>query len=154
MHGIEEQIRQAMAEGKFSDLPGKGKPLDLDENPFADPDWRLAYHLLSTSGFTLPWIESRREILAEIRAARLDLSQAWAWTAAARNAGREPAYIQEIWMRAEEQFCQKAAALNRRIFSYNLQAPTHHLQVLRLDIEAELLAVQNQIPSTNKGVKE
>lgn len=31
---VEQQILQAMAEGKFDDLPGRGKPLDLgDDSP-------------------------------------------------------------------------------------------------------------------------
>ena len=39
---IEEQIRRAIQEGKFDDLPGKGKPLKLDENPFEESEWRMA----------------------------------------------------------------------------------------------------------------
>ncbi len=46
MPNIEDLIQRAIQEGKFSDLPGKGKPLRLDDNPHADPDWQLAYHLL------------------------------------------------------------------------------------------------------------
>ena len=56
-YSIEEIIRQAMQEGKFDDLPGKGKPLNLDQNPHQDPDWRVAHHLLKSAGFSLPWIE-------------------------------------------------------------------------------------------------
>jgi hypothetical protein len=33
MPNIEELTQRAIQEGKFSDLPGKGKPLRLDENP-------------------------------------------------------------------------------------------------------------------------
>jgi len=55
----EEQIRRAIEEGKFDNLPGKGKPLNLEQNPFEDPEWRLANHVLITSGFSLPWIEKR-----------------------------------------------------------------------------------------------
>ncbi|MEA3440806.1 MAG: DUF1992 domain-containing protein [Chloroflexota bacterium] len=58
MTGIEEHIRRAMEEGKFDDLPGKGKPLRLDHNPHEDPQWRTAYRMLRNSGFTLPWIEA------------------------------------------------------------------------------------------------
>ena len=62
MPNIEEHIRQAMQAGKFDDLPGKGKPLSLDENPLADPEWQLAFHMLKDAGFSLPWIESLKEI--------------------------------------------------------------------------------------------
>ena len=48
---VEEKIRQAMANGEFDNLAGRGKPLDLDSY-FATPeDVRLAYSLLKSSGF-------------------------------------------------------------------------------------------------------
>ena len=65
MPNIEELIQRAIQEGKFSDLPGKGKPLRLDENPHADPDWQLAYHLLKENSFSLPWLELRQELEIE-----------------------------------------------------------------------------------------
>ncbi len=37
--GIDEIIRQAMREGAFDNLPGKGKPLELIENPYLDREW-------------------------------------------------------------------------------------------------------------------
>ena len=57
---IDEQIRQAMQRGDFDDLPGKGKPLDLSENPYEDPGWRMTYRIFKENGYTLPWIETRR----------------------------------------------------------------------------------------------
>ena len=57
---LDEQIRQAIARGDFDNLPGKGKPLDLSENPHEDPGWRMAYRILKENGYTLPWIETRR----------------------------------------------------------------------------------------------
>ena len=69
-----------MADGKFDNLPGKGKPLHLDEtNPHADPEWELAYRMLKESGYSLPWIETIREIEKDIEAARRDLQRAWKW---------------------------------------------------------------------------
>jgi hypothetical protein len=48
---VEEKIREAMANGEFDNLAGRGKPLDLDSY-FATPeDVRLAYSLLKSSGF-------------------------------------------------------------------------------------------------------
>ncbi len=79
MPNIEDLIQRAIQEGKFSDLPGKGKPLRLDDNPLADPDWQLAYHLLKENGFSLPWLELRQELEKEIEAARQSLKQAWEW---------------------------------------------------------------------------
>ena len=62
MPNIEELLLNALEEGKFDNLPGKGKPLHLEEsNPHA-LDWELAYHVIKESGYTLPWIETLHEI--------------------------------------------------------------------------------------------
>ncbi len=73
MNGVDEQIRLAIENGEFDNLPGKGKPLNLEENPFEDPEWRTAYCFLRNSGFTLPWINMRKEIEKDIMAARVSL---------------------------------------------------------------------------------
>ena len=34
---VERKIREARKRGMFDELPGKGRPLDLKENPFLNP---------------------------------------------------------------------------------------------------------------------
>jgi DnaJ-like protein len=59
---IEEKIREAMERGEFDDLPGKGKPLDLDEY-FATPeDVRLGYSVLKSAGCLPVEVELQNEI--------------------------------------------------------------------------------------------
>ncbi len=80
MPNIEEQLRRAIEEGKFDNLPGKGKPLHLDDtNPYGDADWELAYQILKESGYTLPWIETLHEIENDIDVALKELIRAWKW---------------------------------------------------------------------------
>lgn len=137
MDRSEDQIRKAMEAGQFDDLPGKGKPLNLDTNPFEDQSWRMANHVLRNAGFTLPWIEARQEIERELEAARLSLRRAWEWRQA--NAGKQqPALIQAEWARAEEAFRQQISVLNKRILSYNLQVPRDQFQLLALDAGREI----------------
>jgi len=138
MPKIDEHIRQAQQEGKFENLPGKGQPLHLDENPLEDPDWRLASHILRSSGFTLPWIEARREIEEEVEEARAALTRAWNW----RNAGlaeNQPFdQVEAEWKRALHTFVSQIGNLNRRIRDYNLQAPSERFHLRRLSLEAEM----------------
>jgi DnaJ homologue, subfamily C, member 28, conserved domain len=69
---IEEIIREAMEKGEFDDLPGKGKPLDLDAY-FATPeDVRLGYSVLKSAGCVPVEVELQNEI--ESLKARLDVS--------------------------------------------------------------------------------
>jgi hypothetical protein len=59
---LEEQIQRAIAEGKFDNLRGAGKPLDLDDY-FATPeDIRVGYTLLKNNDFVPPEIELLKEI--------------------------------------------------------------------------------------------
>jgi len=68
---IEEKIREAMERGEFDDLPGKGKPLDLDAY-FATPeDVRLGYSVLKSAGCLPVEVELQNEI--ESLKTRLDV---------------------------------------------------------------------------------
>src|SRR5215467_11778362 len=59
---IEEKIREAMEKGEFDNLPGKGKPLDLDAY-FATPaDLRLGYSVLKSAGCVPVEVELQKEI--------------------------------------------------------------------------------------------
>ena len=54
---LEEQIQRAMSEGKFDNLKGAGKPLNLDDY-FATPeDIRAGYTLLKNNDFVPPEVE-------------------------------------------------------------------------------------------------
>ncbi|HVE55461.1 MAG TPA: DUF1992 domain-containing protein [Pyrinomonadaceae bacterium] len=59
---LDEQIQKAIAEGKFDNLKGTGKPLDLD-GYFATPeDIRVGYTLLKNNDFVPEEIELLKEI--------------------------------------------------------------------------------------------
>jgi DnaJ family protein C protein 28 len=137
MPSIEEQIRKAMEEGKFNNLPGKGKPLRLEENPLEDPDWRIAYHVLRSGGFTLPWIETRQEIERGLAVARQGLKRSWDWREKALSAGGLTPSIEAEWRRARELFAAQIAAINKQIFSYNLETPASRFQMRALNPERE-----------------
>ncbi len=114
----EERIRRALKEGAFDDLPGKGQPLRLDDNPFEPAEWRAAFRLLRAQGFSLPWMEERRQIEAEVEAAQQALLRAWQ----ARE--RDP----EAWERARARYLAQVRDLNRRIRDYNLSVPSPRFQ--------------------------
>ena len=140
MSDIEEHIRRAIEEGKFKDLPGQGKPLQLDENPYENPEWRLAHHLLRSSGFTLPWIERRKEIENELEAARAGLRRAVAWMESEASRSYSSTDKEAEWQRAVANFYQAVAGLNKKILAYNLEAPSaqFHLRTINAETELEL----------------
>ena len=145
MPDIEEQIRRAQEEGQFEDLPGKGKPLRLDENPHEDPGWRLAFHLLRESGFSLPWIEVLREIEADLESTRASLKDAWAWHESALAQGEAHERVQAEWRRTQADFQEQIERLNQRIADYNLNVPSEHFQRPKLDAGREIERVLGQV---------
>lgn len=58
----EERIKEAMERGEFDNLPGKGKPLVLEEESHLPPDLRMAYKILKNAGCLPPELELRKEI--------------------------------------------------------------------------------------------
>lgn len=138
MSDIEEHIRRAIEEGKFKDLPGQGKPLHLDDNPYENPEWRLANHILRSSGFTLPWIERRREIETELEAARQALQRVKAWKESENSRDYSPMEKEAEWQRAVADFCRVMEALNKKILAYNLEVPSGQLHLRTVNPEAEV----------------
>jgi hypothetical protein len=58
----ERRIQEAIERGEFDNLPGAGKPLDLDDDANVPVELRVAYRILKNSGFVPPEVELRRDI--------------------------------------------------------------------------------------------
>jgi DnaJ family protein C protein 28 len=131
---VENILREAVEQGKFDDLAGKGKPLDLDDrNPFEDPLAPTFRRILRDNGATHPLIEARRALQAEIETLCEQLRRAWA---AYRRYGSSRA-----WEYALETFRSNARELNRHIKLNNLRAAIPNFHVRTVDIEREIRAV-------------
>lgn len=141
MPNIEDHIRKAIEDGKFDDLPGMGKPIRWDENPFVEPDWQLAFRMLRDSGFALPWMEARKEVEAQLETARSALQSTLSWKQSATAAGQPGAFVQDEWQRAMRAFRDEVAEVNKRIFDYNLEVPLARFQCRLVDADAEIQAV-------------
>src|SRR5438876_9742508 len=61
-YSVDKLIEEWLAENECTDLPGKGKPLDLDEYFNWPEDLRLGYSLLKNSGHVPEEVEQSREI--------------------------------------------------------------------------------------------
>jgi len=144
MPNIEELLRQAMEEGKFDNLPGKGKPLRLDENnPHVNSDWELAYHIIKEAGYTLPWIETLHEIENDLDIARQELLRAWNWRNKSLSADFPKVYVNAEWDGALEVFQDKLDQLNKRIRDYNLEVPNARFQRPVLYFEQEVEKIKS-----------
>lgn len=140
---VEKKIRDAMSEGEFDDLQGKGQPLNLDENPFEDPTMRTAHRLLRNNGFTLAWITERNEIETAIDEARASLARSWDSFQEAQKSRRVARQAEDDWRHFQNTFRRQVADINRRIAAYNLRAPSPTLHRMPLDAEREIVTIMH-----------
>jgi DnaJ homolog subfamily C member 28 len=121
--GIDEIIRQAMDGGAFENLRGKGKPLNLEENPYLDKEWQLAYHLLKQNGFAPDFVEKRQAIEMQLAEARQSLIRTWAWRTNAINDNQDKDWVESEWGKAIAKFEERIAEINTSIKNYNISIP-------------------------------
>jgi hypothetical protein len=58
----EARIEEAIAAGAFDDLPGAGRPLELEDDRLVPEELRAAYRMLKRAGFVPPEVEARKEV--------------------------------------------------------------------------------------------
>lgn len=124
---VEQRLQQAMAEGKFDNLPGHGKPLDLNDNPYLESGQELAFGLLKQNGFAPEWIERDKAIRQRVADAREGLHRVWA-----------SGPSDSVWQTAVSRFGQELGQINQLIDSLNLIVPVASCQRNRLQLEMEV----------------
>ena len=136
---VEKKIREAMENGEFDNLPGKGQPVNTSENPFEDPDLRMVHRLLRNAGFAPAFIEERKDIDATFEAARQTLRRAWELHE--KSARSDSRSAEANWQRVVEAFSETVVALNERIGTYNLKVPAGAFKRRRIDAKVEIQRV-------------
>jgi hypothetical protein len=101
----ERKVREAMDEGAFDNLDGRGQPLNLEADGLEDPATRTAHRLLKNNGISPAWIAEGKEIEQECANLPNHLGNA-------------------------ETLRARVAELNRRIELFNLSVPVKGKQKL------------------------
>lgn len=152
---VNKQIKEAMERGKFSNLPGEGKPLKLDTNPFLTPQARMTNRLLKENGFAPRWVELGKEI----RQRKAQLERVLINLKARRE--RLAALVQQYPYRREvigrtfeqerarslAQYSEKLEDLNQKIQRVNLLMPTRNRQYVLINRAQALARFQKACPS-------
>ena len=58
----ERKIAEAIARGELDNLPGAGRPLNLDDDALIPAELRLAYRILKNAGYVPPELETLNQI--------------------------------------------------------------------------------------------
>jgi len=136
-----EAIEEAMRQGSFDNLSGKGKPLNLNKDPFAPADSALAFDILKNNDLMPGWMQQRNDLLREIEKWRTGLRQAVAqannvWLSARTPAEKESAANR--WQMQQRALQAQVDEFNRRIGTVNLQLPSISMEVFKLRLGEEL----------------
>ena len=123
-------ISEAIESGEFDDLPGKGKPLDLRNEPFLDPLTSIVNRILRDNDASHPLLEARRAMQDEIERWREDLRLA------SMNYRRTSS--EQAWQDALRELRKRAKQINGHIRLFNLKAPSPVLHGLAIDVDAEM----------------
>jgi DnaJ family protein C protein 28 len=143
---VDQEIRQAHERGQFDNLPGKGRPLDLTPNPYAQ-EQELAFKILKDAGYAPEWIELDKAIRKSLERARATLLRRWKWREArlAEFSGRTDSWSEaerrrtlKGWQDAVAAFELDLEAINREIADLNLKAPSTYFQRSKADVAREL----------------
>lgn len=58
----EQKIAEAIKRGELNDLPGMGKPLNLDDDAMVPEELRAGFRLLKNAGYLPPDMQLRKEL--------------------------------------------------------------------------------------------
>lgn len=147
-HEAEKVIEDAISSEKLKENPFKGKPLRLDENPF-DRGFGMAHRMLKSSGHTLPWIETKKEIIQERKAIDQAVEDHLAWLKrrldqlrASKARGEEIRRLHDDHARFLEYLRDRVTQLRQTIERYNLEVPLVDQQVPNVRPETYLKRAQ------------
>jgi DnaJ family protein C protein 28 len=143
---VDEQIREAEERGQFDNLPGKGKPLDLTPNPYAQ-DREMAFKILKDAGCAPEWIELDKAIRSRLERARTTLQRQRRWyeTRLGELADRSDRWTEAerertwaSWQRTIASFEEEVRAINKEIADLNLKVPSARFQRSKVNAAREL----------------
>jgi hypothetical protein len=143
---VEEKIRMAMESGSFDNLEGKGKPLNLQENPFEPPDMRMVNKILKDAGFSPYWMELGKDVDAAIEKFWKEVDKFIARQRIKGDANKKNPHMSQKRL---EQFLKESEErlkdINRMIDNFNCHCPMWWLGRGRLNINQEMAKARERI---------
>lgn len=147
---MDEIFRDAQRKGEFSNLPGEGKPLRLEDDAHTPSHLRVAHKMLKDNDLVPEWIEqghgldrTREKIVEALKRAaqtyKGSLNDAVRSSEPEQNRQR----AERGWNAALTGLRERAAQHNREVLTYNLKVPrgVAHKPTLNLDLEVSRLNV-------------
>lgn len=129
---VDRAIEEALRSTPLDSLPGAGKPLKLDHDPYTPDENRLAYKILRENDLAPDWIMQARDLDAQQQRITQQLEQAArTYRRAAADAERAAPHMaaayrqnaEDVWTSARRRLAALVEEYNRQVVSYNLKTP-------------------------------
>ncbi|MCS6775154.1 MAG: DUF1992 domain-containing protein [Chloroherpetonaceae bacterium] len=147
----ERKIQEAMEQGKFDNLPGKGQPLRFTEDLQTPLHLRTAHRVLKNAGVLPEWMQAQRDLLADreqirqlLEKTRQEYARRQQICATFPDAVRNFA----LWhARTRAEFLRLLKSVNTGILKLNLIAPATVDPGPPVRIETEMAAFDAAFPA-------
>ena len=127
---VERLIQEAIDRGEFDDLPGRGKPLRLDEDEHAG-EWALGFRILKNANLAPRWIEADKEV-RRLRVERDRLLE---------RAAKASGLMQRHYRRQLQELVE---AHNRAVDQVNAYAPSDRQHRRRMVLAEEIRVLSDR----------
>ena len=146
-------IAEAVEEGKFDDIAGKGRPLNLDDDPLTPPHLRLGNRILKNAN-VLP---DRVQLEVDIRASRRECAELWDRIASEYSKWRDHDFREKTeqslnrfadwYARTRSGYIRALKRHNDEILKYNLAAPNSPSVYIPFKLREEIPRFDKAFPA-------
>jgi DNA-binding transcriptional MocR family regulator len=154
----ERRIREALESGELQVEGGPDKQLDLEENPFAPEEWRLAFRVLKSGNYRPDWIELAGDIENDLAAWRTAADRHFAFLRRRLDAltadpggllrlREEVAALKLRHERATAYHARMMDEINQKIHRYNATVPASSLMRATLAADEEMRRFADRLPA-------
>jgi len=141
-------LAEAMERGEFDNLEGAGKPLNLENNPFAPDEMHMAYKILKDNGYAPRWIELGKEIDTLWTKFNKEVDDSKKYTRIVFSEKRSSAAIRRYELKKNDFYNQtreRLVEISKKILDYNLQCPVSTLGRSNSDIDDNMSQIIKDI---------
>ena len=149
----DRRIAEAVAEGKLDNLPGKGKPLKLEEdNPHTPREFRALFRLLKQAGVVPGWVQQAKDLVtldAEIEREQAAMFRMHAQFTEELILIPSPALTERArsWhAESRQRFVDLVKRRGHLFRSYDANAPVRANRASAVDTDALIRAFDKQFP--------
>ena len=149
----ERKIQEAREEGAFDNLPGKGQPLNLDEDFSLPFEVRMMSKVLKNANVLPEWIQIRKDIdtekeeIAKLREKLTRENRRWTAKLASVFADSPSLRAYALWFeRSRALYLNRLKSMNTTILKFKLTAPSSAEPMFSYKIDFEMGNFDSEFP--------